>query len=346
MKRRKLDAVLIWDRANTHYYTGFRGSASVICLLPDQGYFLTDFRYIETARATIRHLEVLQTGTPPHVRLAKVIQKHRVKVIGFEESVPYKQYHTWCKNLGSVELIESTPLIAGPRQIKSAGEQRWMVEAQRTVERSLERVLQKCRPGATERELARDLLHAFEEEGAEGPSFEPIVASGPNSALPHVRPTDRKICAGDFVIFDLGVFVDGYASDMTRTVVVGRPTDRQRKIYGIVLEAQRRAIAKVRNGVAAKDVDAAARSWIEKKGYGKRFGHGTGHGVGLEIHEGPSVRATSEDALRTGMVVTIEPGIYIPGWGGVRIEDMVAVTRTGCKVLSSFPKRLIECPYQ
>jgi len=342
IRKDKLDAMLVWARANTRYLTGFRGTASLICLTPDRGYFLTDFRYFSAARATVPHLMVIQTGQPAWKALARILKQHRASRVGFEDLVPYRQYRMWSENIGFVQFVEAAELITLLRARKSAQEQRKILAAQKVAERALRRTLEECRPGITECELARYLLNIIEQEGGEGPSFDPIVASGPNAALPHAHPSERRLKKGDLVIFDLGVFVDGYASDMTRTVVVGRATERHREIYRIVLEAQERAIAAIRAGVEAKKVDHAARSWIEKKGFGKQFGHGTGHGVGLEIHESPALNPQSKDILDTGMIVTIEPGIYLRGWGGVRIEDMVAVTRDGAKVVGAFTKELIE----
>jgi len=344
LRREKLDAFLVWDRANTRYLSGFKGSASLICLTAAGGHFLTDFRYVTLAQQTLSHLRIVMTEPPEGAQLAKILRRHHTKKVGFEETVPYRTYKAWKDKLEGIELVEATALVKRLREEKSRAELARIVSAQRIAERVLDRVLAKCRPGVTEKELARELLHAIEDEGGDGPSFDPIIAAGPNSALPHARPGDRRVKKGDFVIFDLGVFMDGYASDMTRTVVVGRATERQQRVYQTVLEAQRRAIARMRAGVGGKTVDHAARGWIAGKGFGKYFGHGTGHGVGLEIHESPAQNPQSKDVLRAGMVVTVEPGIYIPGWGGVRIEDMVLVKRSGREVLGRFPKRLIELP--
>lgn len=342
MKRKGLDALLVEDRANTHYLSGFRGSASIICMTVDQGYFLTDFRYITVARASVPHLKIVMARTNEPSRLAKILKRHKVKRIGFEGTVQYRQYKRWRDSFDGAELVESSGLLTHLRECKTRDEWRRMERAQAIAERSLARVLEECKPGVTEKALERRLLHAFEDEGAEGPSFPPIIASGPNAALPHAVPGERRLKKGDFVIFDLGALVEGYASDMTRTVVLGRASDRQREVYQTVLEAQRRAISRVRPGAKAKTLDKAARSWIEKAGHGKRFGHGLGHGVGLEVHETPFMGPNSKDVLRPGMVVTVEPGIYIKGWGGVRIEDMVLVKRNGRQILGSFPKHLME----
>jgi len=343
IRRERLDALLVWDRANTRYLTGFQGTASLICLTPAQGFFLTDFRYMNIARASVRGLRIVEAKPPEASRLASLVSRLHARRIGFEDLVPYRLFKTWQEKLAGVELVEATALLRGLRERKERDELRRIVQAQRIAERVLDRVLAKCRPGVSERQLAREVSHAIEAEGGDGPAFDPIIASGPNAALPHARPGDRRLKRGDFVIFDLGVSQDGYVSDMTRTVVVGRASERQKQVYAIVLKAQQRAIARVRDGIAAKAVDHAARQWIDGRGFGKCFGHGSGHGVGLEVHEAPAINAQSTDILRTGMVVTIEPGIYVRNWGGVRVEDMVLVKRSGHEVLGRYPKYLIEC---
>lgn len=342
VKREKLDAILVWDRANTRYLCGFAGSASLICVLPHgSGYFLTDSRYITLAKETIRHLEVHEIKPPAEKFLARLLHRRGIRKVGFEEMIPYSLYRQWGKAL-KVELIETTALIRSLREQKNRNEIAAIADAQRMTERAFERVLALCRPGMTERALARAFLHAIEDEGGEGPAFDPIIASGPNAAIPHARPGDRALQRGDFVVFDLGARCGGYHSDMTRTVVIGRASERQRRLYDIVREAQRRAVAVVREGVLACEVDKVARRWIDRKGFGRRFRHRVGHGVGLEIHESPSLNSDNRSPLRRGMVITVEPGIYIEGWGGVRIEDMVRVTPGGGEVLTRWPHRLLE----
>jgi Xaa-Pro aminopeptidase len=344
-RRKNLDAFLVWDRANTLYLTGFRGSASLLCLLPEGGYFVTDFRYISVAKASISPLLRVRLGKPAErERIPRLLKRHRARRVGFEETVPYSVYRHWSQDFDGVELVESTELIRRLRERKSRAEVQAIVRAQRIAEHALGRLLKECRPGVAEIALARRLQRLIEEEGGDGASFDPIVASGPNAALPHAHPGDRRLRKGDFVIFDLGVRKDGYASDMTRTVVLGAASNRQKEVYATVLRAQKRAIARVRHGVALRSVDRAARRVIEAKGHGKRFGHGTGHGIGLEVHEAPNMNPRSEGNLRAGTVVTVEPGIYIPRWGGVRIEDMVCVKRSSHEILTKFPKRLIELP--
>jgi Xaa-Pro aminopeptidase len=345
MRREKLDAFLVWDRANTRYLTGFQGSASLICLTADHGFFLTDSRYTTVARASVSNLRVVESAPSETDHLIGILKRHRVRRVGFEESVPYRIFRQWCDKLGQVELIEATACIARLRECKTGDEVRRIVEAQRIAEKVLDHVLAQCRPGVTERHLAILARRAIEDEGGDGAAFDPIIASGPNSALPHHQPANRLLKKGDFVILDLGVVRDGYCSDMTRTVVLGRATDRQRAVYASVLEAQRRAISRIRPGVAVKTVDHAARGWIKAKRLGSPYRHSTGHGVGLEIHESPALKPGSDEKLRAGMVVTVEPGIYTPGWGGVRIEDMVLVKRDGREVLGRYPRNLIELTF-
>lgn len=226
--------------------------------------------------------------------------------------------------------------------IKDETELGLMRRAAEIADQAFAEVLPLVKPGVAERDLAAELEYRMKRLGAEGPAFETIVASGFRSSLPHGRASEKRIEHGDFVTFDFGAIYRGYCSDMTRTVVVGEPTEKQREIYGIVLEAQRRGVAACRAGITGKELDAVCRSYIAEKGYGEAFGHGTGHGVGRFIHEGPKVSLRGEnDRLEAGMVVTIEPGIYLPGWGGVRIEDMVLVTETGCEPFTKTPKDLL-----
>ncbi|RME19508.1 MAG: peptidase M24 family protein, partial [Candidatus Zixiibacteriota bacterium] len=246
------------------------------------------------------------------------------------------------------ELLPEALLVGGDDLVKELGwvkEKSELENIRKAVEISdtaFERILQLVRPGVRERDLAAELEYQMTMLGSERPAFETIVASGYRSAMPHGLAGKKKIAKGDFVTFDFGATVNGYVSDITRTVVVGKATARQKKIYGVVLRAQKAGIRKVRSGIAARAVDQAARGVIERAGYGKHFGHGTGHGIGFIVHTGPRVAPRSDDKLKVNNVITVEPGIYIDGWGGVRIEDDVLVTRNGGKVLNRAPKNLLE----
>ena len=238
--------------------------------------------------------------------------------------------------------VPASALMAELGWVKEPVEVGHVRQAARIADTAFERILNIIRPGVRERELAAELEYQMAMMGSERPAFESIVASGPRGALPHGIATGRKVKKGEMITFDFGATVNGYVSDITRTVVVGKPTARQKKIYGIVLRAQKAGVRKVAPGVSGQAVDTVCRNIITKAGYGKQFGHGTGHGIGIMVHTGPGLGVTSKDVLRVNNIVTVEPGIYLPGWGGVRIEDDVLVTRKGHEVLTQAEKKLLE----
>jgi Xaa-Pro aminopeptidase len=237
-------------------------------------------------------------------------------------------------------------MVEPHRQVKDGGEKRKILRAVRVAEEAFERIRAAVRPGRTERELANMLEAAMRDLGAESASFPPIVAVAERTSLPHARPTDREVASGDAILFDWGARVDGYCSDLTRMLYVDRITPFFARLHGMVHEAQRRALRMIKAGLSAKDIDGAARDFFKSKRRGKQFSHGLGHGIGLEVHEGPTVNHRSDSDLKLGMVFTVEPGLYLPGRGGVRIEDDVQVTRDGCRVLTSAPKSLQEAVLQ
>ncbi len=245
------------------------------------------------------------------------------------------------KALPGIRLKPAAGITAELRAQKDASEVGRIEDAITVLDLGFKKVMNGLVPGASEKELALAVEFYFKKNGADGLAFDTIIASGLRGAMPHGKASDKKIKKGELVIVDMGAFRNGYNSDETRTYCVGKATKLQKNIYGIVMEAQERAIKKIRPGVAATEVDSAARNFIEKAGYGKYFGHGTGHGVGLEIHENPYIGPLGKDVLKEGMVVTIEPGIYIPGWGGVRIEDMALVVKGGCEILTKSPKEFM-----
>jgi Xaa-Pro aminopeptidase len=246
------------------------------------------------------------------------------------------------ESVAGAEPVPSEGMVEEFRERKQPAEIEAITRAQRIAEKVLHETFSLVREGVEERELANEIDYRFRKAGGERPSFDTIVASGPNTSKPHAIPSARKIRLGDFVLFDMGTVVDGYASDMTRTVVLGKADARQREIYTAVLEAQNAAIEGISAGMKCADADRLAREVIEKAGYGREFVHSLGHGVGLEVHESPRLSARSEAVLKPDSVVTVEPGIYIPDWGGVRIEDMVAITGKGCVNLTLMPKELME----
>jgi len=331
-----IDGMLITDLANIRYLTGFTGSSARLFLTGKGGCLLTDSRYKLQAAAELKgrravRLRICKTA---YGELGKIVEKGGVKKLGFEGSgVSYDAYRALKKAFKGVSFKSISGLVETRRVVKDKTELRAIRRAIAVAEKGFESV-EKCSVlKMSEQELANHIEAVVKGAGAESMSFATIVASAKRSALPHAMPTGRAIKKG-FLTVDMGVSLGGYKSDETRTFVVGEPTRRQREIYGVVKEAHDRAIDAVSAGVCASEVDAAARVVIKKAGYGKNFGHGTGHGVGINVHERPGVGPKSKDILEEGMVITIEPGIYIPGWGGVRIEDMVLVKGRGCEVLT------------
>jgi Xaa-Pro aminopeptidase len=273
--------------------------------------------------------------------VADLFQRLGSGVIGFEESaITYAEWRELDEALDGPELIPVENLIAKFRMIKSADEVAAIRKAARIADDAFAHISGMIRPGMTEREIALEIDCFVRRNGAEEVAFETLVAEGERSALPHAKPTDRQIREQEFVVLDFGARVDGYHSDITRTLLFGAPDERRQRVYDIVLEAQRRAIAAIKPGLQGSQVDAVARDYIAEQGYGEYFGHGLGHGLGLEIHDGRILTKKSEIVLRPGMIMTVEPGIYIPGWGGVRIEDDVLVTQRGSEVLTHSPRSL------
>ncbi len=343
----EIAAALIIDRPATHWLTGFRGTASFTLVFPRSAVFITDARYIEAARTELRNLRVVLQRASLEEQLRALLTRHRVKRLGVEGTIPHDQWR-WVRRLAprGVRLVNITPTLTALRAVKTEAEIGALRRAVRLTDAIFADLLpwlrRRLRRGAvTEIEVARWLTREFERRGVEGPSFPPIVAAGPNSARPHAVPGTRRLRAGQFLLFDFGLVRDGYCSDMSRTVIIGKPTTRQRQIYSAVHEAQAAGVAAIRAGVRARDVDAAARDVIRRAGFARHFGHGLGHGVGIEIHEAPRLAQTAKGRLAAGMVVTVEPGIYLPRVGGVRIEDMVVVREDGAEVLTRSPKTLI-----
>ncbi|GAB4321294.1 MAG: Xaa-Pro peptidase family protein [Candidatus Sumerlaeia bacterium] len=346
LKERGIAAAVILDRANTRYLSGFAGTYSYIVITQDEARFITDFRYWERAKAEVRNFEIVRQDRNAAATLRAVFETLAPRTIGFEEEISWAQVRFLKSCARRAKWIPISDSVRELRLIKDAAEVRAVARAAAIADKVFAQICTELRPGLSERQISRRLRDLLEQAGAEGESFPNIVAGGPHSAQPHAHPTDRRIRKGEILTLDFGAIVDGYCSDMTRTVFVGRPpagsakSAELKKIYGIVLEAQERALAAVAPGRTTIEVDAAARDVIRDAGYAECFGHGTGHGVGLEIHEPPRLAPGHESVLREGMIVTIEPGIYVAGTGGVRIEDLVLVTARGARRLSKAPKNL------
>jgi Xaa-Pro aminopeptidase len=335
--------VLLFKAENRRYATGFTGSAGLALITAREALLAVDFRYYEQATLQALTCEVLRAGLDLPGAIADAARAREVRRVGFEaDHVPYAEVELWRTKFDSIELVPIGD-VGRLRMVKDEAEIAAIQRAAEIADAAFAHMLTVLRPGITERHGGLELEIFLRRAGAERQSFEPVMVSGPRSALPHGRATDRVLGPGDFVTLDYGPVVDGYTADFTRTVVVGSPDDRHREIYAIVLEAEQRAVAAVRAGLSSRAVDAVARDVVTAAGYGNKCGPNIGHGIGLETHEAPFMSRT-DVTLEPGMVVTIEPGIYIPGWGGVRIEDDVVVTADGARVVTHAPRELISVP--
>jgi Xaa-Pro aminopeptidase len=341
MKGEGLDGIIIMDRANTFYSSGFRGTYSLILIMHDVALFMTDSRYFEAAvRRLGSDFEVVRQKNDGKCQLKCFFGVRGKLHIGFEPSIPYEKYRWLREAISPARLVDAGNLLKIMRFQKDAGELQYIKRAASITDRCFQKICKEIRPGVTERDLAVKIRRFFDDAGAESESFPAIVASGPNAALPHHQSSKRKFKQGDCILIDMGCRVGGYCSDMTRTVFLGEIKTREKEIYKIVFDAQQRGLQAVKPGIPARHVDYIVRQFILESGYGDFFGHNTGHGVGIEVHEPPVVGSRSEDLIEEGMVLTIEPGIYIPGRFGVRIEDLALVTKEGASILSKTSKKL------
>jgi len=343
LEQRDLPAILITGATNRRYLSGFTGSAGMLLIHRGGGHLITDFRYVEQAGREAPDYSVEQHRGQAGEALADLLAELGIQRVAFEpRHMPYSQYEELGRDIPGVSWYPADGLVEAVRLVKEADEISRIRRAAALADAAWEEILPAVRAGRREQDIALDLEFVMRRRGAQSLSFPLIVASGERSALPHGRASAKELEQGDFVTVDYGAVVDGYASDATRTVVIGPPDDRQREVYEVVRRAQEAALEALRPGKTGAEVDAVARSIIDDAGYGQYFGHGLGHGLGMEVHEGPRLsQVHGEDRLEPGMVVTVEPGIYIPGWGGVRIEDLVVVTEQGCEILTSPTKELV-----
>ena len=340
----KLDSFLVIHPPNVRYLCGFTGSAGALLISERKTIFFTDGRYIAQAKEEVEAARVVIAQKPPLAAAAEwLAKKSRPTTVGIEGD--HMSVAERARLVGLLpkdfRLKSTSPLVEQERLVKDSDEIELLCSAVMLGASLFDVALKSIRPGVREIEVAAEMEYAARRAGADAMSFETIIASGERSALPHGRASEAKIPSSGFVVCDFGVILTGYCSDMTRTVYVGRPPDEARRLYEAVKSAQQASIESVRPGVSAGEVDEAARKVLQREGLGRYFTHSTGHGVGLEIHESPRVAAGQKDVLQPGMVITIEPGAYIPGRWGVRIEDMVAVTETGCDVLTPTSKEFI-----
>lgn len=344
LRQTEFDAVLITSPQNRRYATGFPSSAGVCLIDTKGGYLFTDFRYIEAARQRIGEGFVVEQMQGSYANMVNAVcAKDGVKKLAFEEGfMTCADYSQWEHAL-TPQMLPMQSLLSDLRMEKTEQEVSCCVAAQRIAERALEDVLGEIHPGVTEKHIASLLTYRMLDYGGEAMSFEPIVVSGTKSSMPHGVPSDKKIETGDFVVMDFGCTVEGYCSDMTRTVAVGNATEEMQKIYDIVLCAQKAGIAAAMPGAMGTAVDKAARDVIAQAGYANCFGHSFGHGIGLDIHELPLAAPSYAKPLAEGNIISAEPGIYLPGKFGVRIEDMLCITADGCRNLTNAPKQLVIC---
>jgi Xaa-Pro aminopeptidase len=343
LERRKLDALLVTHAPNVRYLCGFTGSSGVL-IASERPVLITDGRYTEQARHEVKGARVITAKIPAMAAAAEMIRGKGQRRVGIESAHMSVASLSSLKALvGSVvTLVKTDNLVQRLRMVKDEDEVELVRGAVTLGSKLLKPTLKSLQPGIAEAAVAGKLEYAARVAGAEAMSFTTIVASGVRSAMPHGVASQRPVESRGFVVLDYGVILCGYCSDMTRTVYVGRASEQERAVYQAVLDAQLAAVAAVRPGVSAGEVDEAARSTLRRSRLAKFFTHSTGHGVGLEIHEAPRVAAKQEQVLQPGMVITIEPGVYMPGKYGVRIEDMVLVTERGHEVLTPSPKELIE----
>ncbi|HOL50750.1 MAG TPA: Xaa-Pro peptidase family protein [Armatimonadota bacterium] len=341
-RERDIDGFIIASYENRYYMSGFSGTAGTLVISADDAVLITDFRYVEQAKAQAPEFRVIMHKGPMVDTVKEVVAGMGLKRVGFESArITFSEYALIRDALEGVELVPEKDVVESLRMIKSDEEIALIAEACRITDAAFDHILGYIKPGVTESEIANELVSFMVKHDVK-PSFDFIVASGERSALPHGVASDKIIEPGDFVTLDFGGFYRRYTSDMTRTVVVGTPTEEQKAIYDLVLRAQLESIDAAKAGTTGKEVDSVARGIIEDAGHGEHFGHGLGHSVGLEIHENPRFSPADSSLIEPGMVLSVEPGVYVPGWGGVRIEDLVVITDGEARVLSSSPKNLIQ----
>lgn len=339
----EFEAAIITSDVNRYYFLGMRSSAGTLVVLKDKAYFIVDFRYIELAQRTVKNAEVILQGKL-YEQVKEILTKHNVKTVWMEDSLSLGSYNAFQKALDNVKICLASPLtkeIEALRAIKTKKELEYIQTAQKFTDAGFKRICEILAPGKKERDMAVELEYFMKQEGAEELAFNTILVSGKNSSLPHGVPSDKIIEKGDFVTMDFGSKFGGYCTDMTRTVAIGSVTDEMKHVYDTVLTAQLKALDMIKEGVICCDVDKVARDYIYQNGYEGRFGHSLGHSVGIEIHEKPGFAATVKEVVKEGMVMTVEPGIYLPEKFGVRIEDTIYVTKTGHINVAKSPKELI-----
>lgn len=342
MKKEQVDGFLVTSPYNLRYLTNFTGTTGLAVITMSKAFFVTDFRYTEQAAAQAQGFEIVKNVGPIFDEVAKICNQEEVNGLAFEETqVSFADYSILEDLLEETPLIPISGMIESLREVKDDQEVAIIEKACAIADQGFDHVLKFIKPGMTEIEVANQLDFFMRSLGATSVSFDTIVASGLRSAMPHGVASEKVIEQGDLITLDFGCYYQGYVSDMTRTFALGDPGAKLKEIYQIVLEAQLKVLDAAKPGMTGIQLDAVARDHISQAGYGEAFGHSTGHGIGLEIHEGPNVSFRADKAFVVGNVITDEPGIYLPGIGGVRIEDDLLITAEGNKVLTHSPKELI-----
>ena len=342
MPEYKCDAMLVTNQINRLFATGFSSSAGALLVSGDSAWYFVDSRYIEAAKASIKDADVVTITNEANIieKISDILADINTASIGFEDgSLTFASYKKWSEKLDA-DMVPAQKLLTNLRAVKSRDNLEKMIRAQRLAEKVFGEILPLINTDMTEKDLAAEIIYRSLKNGADDKAFDPIVVSGPKSSRPHGVPGNEKIGKG-FLTIDFGVKLDDWCSDTTRTLCIGKPDDEMVKVYETVLEAQETGIKAMHGGVKGIDVDTAARKVIENAGYGDFFGHGFGHSIGLEVHESPNASQLSEDTLPAGTVITAEPGIYLPGRFGVRIEDVLCITETGTENITKLPKELI-----
>lgn len=338
------EAFIIFYGPNRFYLTGFNSSAGVVVITPESSNFIIDFRYYEKAKRLVNSCNVILSDKLWQ-QITDIFKKEKIKTVYTEtRTIPLCEFFALKKNLCDFNISDDKcqeDFLYSLRAIKSAEELAIMQQAQALTDDTFEYILDYIRPGKTEKAIALEMEFYMRKHGSEGVAFDFIVVSGENSSLPHGTPTDRIVRNGDFVTMDFGARVNGYCADMTRTIAVGEISSKQKLVYDTVLNAQLSAINQIKSGAVCKDIDAVARNIIDNAGFKGCFGHGLGHSLGIEVHESPSFNLRDTTKLQSGMVLSVEPGIYLENEFGVRIEDVVCVTDNGCENLTKSPKELI-----
>ena len=343
LSKQGIDGIIITNLTSIRYICGFTGSSATCLILPENQYFISDGRYTEQSKKQVSGFSLIIENLS-HLELLSAKKKNLIPdglKLGFEgDHLSVSQYNTMIDLFSKTDWVCTKGILEDLQAVKDKSELNAIRTAVEITDAAYEKVLPLVREGVTEKEIANELVMYYRRE-ADGEAYPPIVAGGPNSALPHAVPSDREFQKGDFIVIDAAAKYAGYHADMTRTPVLGEATEKHREIYGIVKEAQELAVSAAKAGVSCKELDAIPRNIIDKNGYGEYFNHGTGHGLGLEIHTQPRLSKLSEQVVQVDNVVTVEPGIYLPGWGGVRIEDDIIIEKDGCEVLNTTSRELV-----